>query len=92
MLELIGVLATGAAALLGFIQSRSFVGRRLQYVDAVRRPWAPWLAGIAAGILAAPVAWVLPLIGTGTAVLFGAAVGLGTAVGSKESGRRITSG
>lgn len=92
MLELIGLIATGAVAALGFIQSRSFVARRLQYVEAARRPSAPWIAGIAAGVIAAPVVWILPLVGTGTAVLFGASVGLGTAVGAREGTGRISSG
>lgn len=92
MFELIGLIATGALSAFGFIQSRSFVARRLQYVDAARRPAAPWIAGIGAALLAMPITWIVPLIGTGTAMLFGAAVGLGTAVGSKESSRRLPSG
>lgn len=92
MFELIGLIATAAAAGLGFVQSRSFVGRRLQYVEAVRRPSAPWIAGIAAGVIAAPVTWILPLVGGGTALLFGAAVGLGTAAGAREGSRRLPSG
>ena len=91
MFELIGLIATGAAAVLGFIQSRRFVGRRLQYVEAAQRPSAPWIAGIAAAIIAAPITWILPLVGTGTALIFGAAVGLGTAAG-RESARRLPSG
>lgn len=91
MLELIGLIATGAAAVLGFLQSRRFVGGRLQYVEAVQRPSAPWIAGIAAAVIAAPIAWILPVIGTGTALIFGAAVGLGTAAG-REGSRRLPSG
>lgn len=91
MFELIGLIATGAAAVLGYIQSRRFVGGRLQYVEAAQRPSAPWIAGIAAAIIAAPITWILPLIGTGTALIFGAAVGLGAAAG-REGTRRLPSG
>jgi hypothetical protein len=92
MRELIGLIATGAAAALGFIQSRRFVRGRLAYVDAVRRPSTPWLVGIAAGLAAAPIAWLLPFIGAGTALLFGAGVGLGTAAASRDLVRRIGAG
>lgn len=40
MIELIGLIATGAAAALGLVQSRRFVRGRLAYVDAVRRSGA----------------------------------------------------
>ena len=89
MLELIGLLATGAAAAGGYIKSRQFVRRRLGYVDAVHRASAPVIAGTAAAVLAAPVAWVVPLIGTGTAVLFGVGVGAGVAAGARESRKRL---
>lgn len=92
MFELIGLVATGAAAALGYVQSRRFVRARLPFVDAVRRPSAPWIAGIGAALLATPVAWILPLVGSGTAILFGAAVGMGTAAGARDVTRRIGAG
>src|SRR5690606_38047878 len=62
-----------------------FVSERLRYVDAAHKPSAPLLAGLAATAVAAPVVWLLPIVGTGTALAFGAAVGLGTRAGAKET-------
>lgn len=84
MFELIGLIAAGTAAGFGYIKSRGFVSRRLRYVDAAKRPSAPLLAGVAAATLAAPVVWVLPIVGAGTALAFGTAVGLGTRAGAKD--------
>lgn len=91
MFELIGLLATGAAAVGGYIKSRQFVRGRLSYVDAAHRSTAPILAGTAAAVVAAPIVWVLPLIGTGTAILFGLGVGAGVAAGSRDARRRLPS-
>src|SRR5213594_782096 len=53
-------LLIGAAALGGgFVATRNFVRRRLRFVDAVRSPAAPLVAGIAGGLAASVVA--LPL-------------------------------
>lgn len=74
-------LAVAAAALIGgFIVSRSFVRRRLRYVDVVRRPSAPLVAGAAAAVVALPVA-ILPIITVGTAVALGVGVAGGVASG-----------
>jgi len=85
MFELIGLLAAGTAAGFGYVKSRAFVSERLRYVDAAHKPSAPLLAGLAATAVAAPVVWLLPVVGTGTALAFGAAVGLGTRAGAKET-------
>lgn len=92
MLELIGLLATGAATALGYLKSRDFVQRRLTYVEAVHRTGAPLLAGVLAAAVAIPAVWVLPLVGTGTALLFGAGVGAGVAAGARGIRRRLPSG
>jgi len=76
------VLITLAAGCLGFILARSFVRRRLRFVDAVHSPMAPVLAGVAAATLAVPAS-VLPFITLVTAVVFGIGTGLGTASGSR---------
>jgi hypothetical protein len=39
-----------------------------------------------------PVVWILPLVGTGTAVLFGLGVALGVSAGAKEIRKRIGAG
>lgn len=85
MFELIGLLAAGTAAGFGYLKSRRFVANRLRYVDAAKKPTAPIVAGVAAAAVAAPLVWVLPIVGAGTAVAFGAAVGLGTRAGAKET-------
>ena len=56
--------------------------RRLRFVDAIRSPLAPLIAGVAAALAAWPVA-ILPVITAGTAVVFGIGTGLGTASGVK---------
>ena len=57
---------------------------RLRYVDAVQKPVAPVIAGVVGALLAAPVVWLLPFVGTGTALLFGASVAVGVAAGAKD--------
>jgi hypothetical protein len=73
---------TAALAVFGFTLARNFVRRRLRFVDSVRSPAAPWIAGLGAALVAWPAA-ALPLITTTTTTLFGIATGLGTASGVK---------
>lgn len=82
MLGLLTLAVTTVAVLGGFAVARDFVVRRLRFVDAVRSPLAPWIAGLGAAIVAWPVA-LLPLVTTTTTTLFGVAAGLGTASGVK---------
>ncbi|HET6798702.1 MAG TPA: hypothetical protein VFH40_16220 [Gemmatimonadales bacterium] len=76
------VLITLAGGLAGFILARSFVRRRLRFVDAVHSPFAPWIAGCVAALIAWP-AVLLPLITLTTAIVFGIGIGLGTASGAR---------
>jgi hypothetical protein len=92
VLALLTLTIAAAAAVLGFTTSRNFVRRRLTYVDAVQNPVLPVLAGAATTVAALPVAWVLPLVGGGTALLFGASVGLGFSAGAKDIRRRLRPG
>ena len=92
MFELLGFAATAAATLGGYFQSRHFVRGRLTYVDAVQTPVAPLAAGVVATVVAAPVVWLLPIVGTGTALLFGLGVGSGVAAGVRDIRRRLGSG
>jgi hypothetical protein len=92
MLGLIGFLATAALTGFGYWQARKFVQTKLQYVDAAHGIGAAVVAGLGAMLIAWPFAWLLPLIGTGTAVLFGIAVGVGVATGARDNKRRLTSG
>ena len=64
--------------------TRRFVRDRLRYVETAQRALAPWLAGGAAAIVSAPVMWLLPLVGAGTAITVGIAVGMGVANGARD--------
>ncbi len=75
---LIGLAALGG----GFVATRDFVRRRLRFVDAVQRPAAPLLAGLAATAIALPVA-ALPLVTVWTAAAFGVGVAGGVASGRR---------
>jgi hypothetical protein len=77
---LIGLAVTAAALVGGFVIARDFVRRRLRYVDAVQRPSAPLIAGVAAAAVALPVA-LLPIVTIGTAVALGIGVAGGVASG-----------
>lgn len=76
----INLIIVAGVALVGFVIAKTFVRRRLRFVDAVYSPIAP----IAVGVLAAAVAWplaILPIITVSTAVVFGIGAGMGTASG-----------
>ena len=76
----INLMIIAAVALAGFVVAKTFVRRRLRFVDAVYSPLAPLLVGLLAAGLAWPFA-ILPII-TGTmAVIFGIGAGMGTASG-----------
>ena len=53
MVEIIWLAATGAAGVFGYAKSRRFVKSRLRFVDGVRKPYVPVLAGGAAAAAAA---------------------------------------
>jgi hypothetical protein len=84
MFELIGLAAAASAALLGFAKTREFVRNRLRYVDGVHSFSAPVKAVGIATLIAAPVVWVLPIVGAPAAILFGAAVGAGVVAGRRD--------
>jgi hypothetical protein len=96
MLFLIGLAASAAiafvVALLGFMFSRRFVENRLRYVDAVQSPFAAFVAGGVATIIAIPVVAILPVVGIGTAILFGIGVFAGVASGAREIRKRLGAG
>ena len=71
-----------AAAIGGFVLARRFVQQRLRFVDGIRSPVAPFVAGLVAGLIAWPAA-LLPIVTTATAAIFGIGAGLGTASGIK---------
>ncbi len=77
-----------AATAFGYLQTRGFVRRKLAYVDAVHNGIAPVIAGVVAAIVAMPVVGLLPLVGGGTALLFGAGVGFGVKAGARDTRTR----
>jgi hypothetical protein len=89
MFVVLSLLVSMALALLAFAQARSFVTRRLRYVDAVQSAIAPIVAGLAAGVIAWPIFAFLPLVGTGTALSVGVAVGAGVAAGARDVRRTL---
>ncbi len=90
-MELVALALGAAAAGFGYLKARQFVRRRLRFVEAIHKPISPLVAGLAAALVAAPVVWLLPIVGGGTAVLFGVGVGLGAAHGARDA-RRLPGG
>lgn len=77
------IVATAVAIVLHG-STRRFVRNRLRYVDAIQRALAPWAAGGAAFLVGAVLVPFLPLVGIGTALTAGLAVGSGVAAGAKD--------
>ena len=67
----------------GFVIARSFVVNRLRFVDAIRSPIVPWIAGFGAALITWPLT-ILPVIGIGMSALFGLGTGLGTRSGVRQ--------
>jgi hypothetical protein len=83
LFDLVWIGITGAASIWGYVQTRRFVRRKLRFVDAAQKPLTPLIAGGAAALIAAPLAW-LPIITVGTAAAFGIGIGLGVRHGQKD--------
>ena len=81
MFGMITLLIALAAVVFGYSGARRFVRDRLRYVDGAQKGTAPIVAGIVAFLIALPVVWLLPLVGTGTAIAFAVSVATGVAVG-----------
>jgi len=94
MLGLIGLAVAFGASWFGYSTARRFVRERLRYVESALSPGAAIMAGLVAAIVAYPIAWILPLIGPGTALVFGLGTGLGARAGAADvkRGYRITGG
>ena len=67
----------------GFAVARRYVRDRLKFVDAIHTMKAPILAGLVGWAVFMPLT-MLPLIGVGTAIVFGLSVGLGVRAGAKD--------
>ena len=96
MFHFIGSIATlliaGGATLFGYWQARQFTQNKLRFVDAVHRSSVPVLVGGAAFLIAWPVSWIVPLVGVGTALLFGGGVAMGVAAGARDIRKRLGAG
>lgn len=92
MIGLIAFAVTAAAAIIGYMQARDFVRRRLRYVDGAQKPLVPIVSGLGAALVAAPIVALLPVVGAGTAIIFGTSVGLGVAAGAREIRRSLPPG
>ncbi len=82
MFEILRLCIAGVAAVFAFGFARGFVRRRLRFVDAVKSPLAPVVAGGIAALVAWPLT-LLPLITGFAAAMVGIGVGMGTASGVK---------
>lgn len=89
---LAGIAITAAATIFGYWQAKQFTQNKLRFVDGVHNGFVPFLAGLAAACVAAPIVWLLPLVGTGTAILFGVGVALGVNSGARDIRRRLGAG
>jgi hypothetical protein len=83
---IVELLIAGAAGIYGHLKSRQFVGRRLRYTSIVEKPALGLWAGVGATIVAAPIVAVLPVVTAATAIVIGAGVGTGVALGVKDTG------
>ena len=90
IIETIAIATTFVATIGGHVGARRFVRERLRFVDAAQQRRAPWIAGAAALVVAAPIAWLLPFVTGATAILFGLGVGTGVAFGARDIRRGTT--
>ena len=85
----INMMIVAAVAMVGFVIAKTFVRRRLRFVDAIYSPLAPLTVGVLMAALAWPLA-ILPIITGTTAVIFGIGAGVGTASGVRALKRGTT--
>jgi len=83
---MIEALLTLTAGIGGYLLARTFVSRRLRFVDAAQSRLAPLVAGIVAGVALLPLAF-LPVVSGFTAIVFGVGAALGTASAAKSHRR-----
>jgi len=84
MFSFIAMLIAVLAVVMGYSGARRFVRDRLRYVDGAQKGTAPIIAGIVAFLIALPVVWLLPIVGTGTAIAFAVSVATGVAVWARD--------
>jgi hypothetical protein len=84
MFEMIALGASAVASVYGYVQARSFTRRKLRFVDAAQSGTAPVVAGVGAAVVGGVAVALLPIVGAGTAILFGIGVGAGVASGQSD--------
>lgn len=96
LLGMISIALTLGVSWIGYGAARRFVRDRLRYVAAALTPAAAIIAAVGGAIALSPLVWLLPsaIASTGTALVFGLGVGLGTRAGATDvkRGYRITDG
>ncbi|MCY4399223.1 MAG: hypothetical protein OXE96_07795 [Gemmatimonadetes bacterium] len=83
MLELIVLGAAGGMGVFGHVKSKQFVSRKLRYTKIAEKPAAG--VGLATGAATAFVAAAVPLVTFLPAVVVGAGIGTGVAMGIKKA-------
>lgn len=84
MIEFAFLAAAGAGMGISYVRIRDFVRDRLRFVDTAQRRATPWVAGFGAALAASPVVAFLPILGGGTAIVFGIVVGTAVKSGQKQ--------
>jgi len=94
VLDFIAFAATLAATAFAYVTARRFVRDKLRYVDGAQTIRGALIAGLIAWGVAMPITWMLPLVGGGTAVLFGLGVAFGVRAGARDIrlDRRLSAG
>ncbi len=80
----LSLVITLGASWMGYGIARRFVRDRLRYVESAQGPGVPIVAAVVAGLVAAPVVWLLPILSAGTAIAFAVSVGLGVRAGASD--------
>ena len=84
-IELIIALGIGG---FGYFKTRRFVRERLRFVDVVRKPAAPIVAGVGTAVAAGVLLAILPWVGGLTIpLLAGLGIGVGVSHGAKDTKR-----
>lgn len=89
MLELLGVAAAIGASVFAHRKTRTFVARRLRYTDWIEKSGLGLVVGAAGALAAAPVVALLPVVGAGSALIFGVGVGSGASRGARDARRSL---
>ena len=84
MIEFVFLAAAGAGMGLSYFRIRDFVSERLRFVDSAQRKSTPWVAGILAAVAASVIVPFLPILGGGTAIVFGIVTGTAVRSGQKK--------